>query len=104
MRAADGQAVEGAAPAQIVERLLGVLDQATATLSQMDGSSAASASSEAPAPRRFEFVHNIELRPVLERAYTDSRRLLSKPTITRLCLLRPESLRPSSPMPWNIKG
>jgi len=78
MRAADGQAVEGAEPAQIVERLLGVLDQAAATLSQMDGSSAASASSEAPAPRRFEFVHNAELRPTLERAYADSREALEQ--------------------------
>jgi hypothetical protein len=78
MRSADGQAVEGATPAQIVERLLGVLDQAVATLSQMDSSSAASASSEAPAPRRFEFVHNAELRPVLERAYTDSRQALEQ--------------------------
>jgi hypothetical protein len=78
MRSADGQAVEGAAPAQIVERLLGVLDQAVATLSQMDGSSAASVSSESPAPRRFEFVHNPELRPVLERAYIDSRQALEQ--------------------------
>jgi hypothetical protein len=78
MRAADGQAAEGAAPAQIVDRLLGVLDQAVATLSQMDGNSGISAPSEAPAPRRFEFVHNAELRPVLERAYTDSRQALEQ--------------------------
>lgn len=78
MRSSDGQAVEGAAPAQIVDRLLGVLDHAVATLSQMDDGSIISASSEAPAPRRFEFVHNPELRPVLERAYTDSRRALEE--------------------------
>jgi hypothetical protein len=74
MRSADGRAAEGAAPAQIVERLLGVLDQAVATLSRMDDGPVISASSEAPAPRRFEFVHNPELRPVVEQAYTDSRR------------------------------
>jgi hypothetical protein len=76
MRSADGQAVEGAAPSQIVQRLLDVLDQAVATLSQMEDGPAVSIPSEAPAPRRFEFVHNSELRPVLEQAYTDSRRAL----------------------------
>jgi len=78
MRSAAGQAVEGATPAEIVERLIGVLDQAVATLSQMDNGSIASASSEAPVPHRFDFVHNPELRPVLERAYTDSRRALEQ--------------------------
>jgi len=82
MRAADGRAVEGAAPAEIVTRLLDVLDQAVATLSGMgDGTSAAGYSisfSEAPPPRRFEFVHNPELRPVVEQAYTDSRRALDQ--------------------------
>jgi hypothetical protein len=73
MRSAAGHAVEGAAPAEIVERLLGVLHQAVATLSEMDDGSVIAASTEAPAPHRFDFVHNTELRPVLERAYTDSR-------------------------------
>ncbi|MGA2458463.1 MAG: hypothetical protein ABSF85_12915 [Terriglobales bacterium] len=83
MRSAAGHAVEGAAPAEIVQRLLGVLEQAVATLSGMDGdkgqgvSGYSSASSEAP-PRRFEFVHNPELRPVLEQAYIDSRRALEE--------------------------
>ena len=31
-----------------------------------------------PAPRRFEFVHNSNLRPVLEQAYSDSRRALEQ--------------------------
>lgn len=88
MRSADGHAVEGAAPAEIVQRLLGVLEQAVATLSGMDGgmdggkgpdvTAYSSASSEAPPPRRFEFVHNPELRPVLEQAYIDSRRALEE--------------------------
>jgi hypothetical protein len=73
MRSADGQAVEGAAPSEIVQRLLGVLDQAVATLSHMEDTPVTSASSEGPAPHRFDFVHNAELRPVLEQAYTDSR-------------------------------
>ena len=84
LRSATGHAVEGAAPAEIVQRLLGVLEQAVATLSGMDGGKGpgftaySSASSEAPPPRRFEFVHNPELRPVLEQAYIDSRRALEE--------------------------
>ncbi len=78
MRSAEGQAVEGAAPAEIVERLISVLDHAVATLSQMDNASTGSASSEAPVPHRFDFVHNPELRPVLERAYGDSRHALEQ--------------------------
>ena len=84
MRSADGRAAEGAAPTEIVQRLLDVLAQAVAALSGMgdgpgvSGSSVVSASSEAPPPRRFEFVHNPELRPVLEQAYIDSRRALEQ--------------------------
>ena len=84
MRSADGRAATGAAPTEIVTRLIGVLEQAVATLSAMGdgsgvpGSSVVSASSEAPPPRRFEFVHNPELRPVLEQAYIDSRRALEQ--------------------------
>ena len=84
LRSATGHAVEGAAPAEIVQRLLGVLEQAVATLSGMDGGKGpdftaySSASSEAPPPRRFEFVHNPELRPIVEQAYSDSRRALEQ--------------------------
>src|ERR1700691_2148359 len=72
MRSADGSAAQGATPAAIVRQLLGVLEQAVATLSRTDQGAIISASSEQPAPRRFEFVHNREIRPVLEQAYTDS--------------------------------
>jgi hypothetical protein len=82
MRSAAGRAVEGVAPTEIVKRLLDVLEQAVASLSGMNGGPGVigdpSASSEAPPPRRFEFVHNPELRPVVERAYTDSRRALDQ--------------------------
>jgi hypothetical protein len=78
MRSASGLAVEGAAPSEIVQRLLDVLDQAVATLSQMDGSAGIPAPSEVPAPRRFDFVHNHELRPIVEQAYNDSRRALEQ--------------------------
>lgn len=73
MRSADGQAAQGAAPAEIVQQLLAVLGQAVATLSQTDDAGTPSASGEAPAARRFEFVHNAEIRPVLEGAYRDGR-------------------------------
>ncbi len=76
MRSADGRAVEGAAPAEIVKRLLDVLEQAVASLSRTDDGAVISASSAAPPPHRFDFVHNPELRPVVEQAYLDSRRAL----------------------------
>jgi hypothetical protein len=80
MRSMDGRAAEGAAPAEIVTRLLDVLEQAVASLSGADDGAVISASSAsaAPPPRRFEFVHNAELRPVVERAYIDSRRALEE--------------------------
>jgi len=78
MRSAAGSAVEGAAPVEIVKRLLEVLGQARASLSQMDDGPLAFVSLEEPAPHRFDFVHNQELRPVLEQAYTDSRRAVEQ--------------------------
>ncbi|MGA3349636.1 MAG: hypothetical protein ABSC33_11490 [Candidatus Sulfotelmatobacter sp.] len=78
MRAADGAAAQGAAPAEIVQQLLGVLKQAVTTLSQSGDSALVSASTEAPAPHRFDFVHNAEIRPILEQAYADSRDLLEQ--------------------------
>ncbi|MGB7928938.1 MAG: hypothetical protein WCF61_12395 [Terriglobales bacterium] len=83
MRSAAGDAVTGAAPAEIVQRLLGVLEQAVASLSGLDArkdsgvTDSSSATKEAP-PHRFDFVHNAELRPVLEQAYLDSKRALEQ--------------------------
>jgi hypothetical protein len=73
MRSGDGHAVEAVTPAEIVERLLAVLEQGVASLSQTDNRPVISASSEAPPPHRFDFVRNPELRPVVEQAYLDSR-------------------------------
>src|SRR5580704_683739 len=73
MRAADGRAAQGAPPTEIVNRLIKVLERAIATLSAIEDTSGASefspaaALAQAPAPRRFEFVHNVEIRPVLEQ-------------------------------------
>lgn len=79
IRTASGQVIEAVAPAEIVERLVGVLDQAVISLSQMGARPGASGSPQAaPPPHRFDFVHKIKLRPVLEQAYADSRDALEQ--------------------------
>jgi hypothetical protein len=78
MRAATGRALAGAPPDEIVKKLLDVLDQAVASLSQEENGPIISSSPQGPPPRRFEFVHNIELRPVVEQAYIDSKRALEE--------------------------
>jgi hypothetical protein len=82
MRSTAGSVVAAAAPAEIVSRLVDVLEQAVTALSRMRNGHGASPSSEsseaAPPPRRFGFVHNPELRPVLEQAYSDSRDALDE--------------------------
>jgi hypothetical protein len=77
MRSATGKAAEGAPPQAIVQRLLDVLGQAVAALSREDGGPIIAASENVP-PRRFEFVHNPDLRRVLEQAYTDARQALEQ--------------------------
>ncbi len=71
MRSANGNASEGAAPQEIVQRLLDVLAQGVAALSREDGGPVIIASENVP-PSRFEFVHNAELRQVLEQAYSEN--------------------------------
>jgi len=79
MRTASGQASEAGAPEVIVERLVSVLDQAVLSLARMGvAQNESPAPVAAPLPRRFEFVHNAELRPVLEQAYIDSRDALEQ--------------------------
>ncbi len=63
----DGVVVE-ADTADIVQRIMDVLMQASASLAAMDNTPPAES---APA-RRFDFVHNEALRPVLEQAYRES--------------------------------
>ena len=77
VRAADGGVVVEADAADIVDRILGVLAEGAASLSRMDDVAVA-ASGAAPRPRRFDFVHEAELRPVLERAFDDSRDALER--------------------------
>jgi hypothetical protein len=59
----------------IIARVVAVLERATAAMSQAGGLVISSAS-EAGAGRRFDFVREPDLRPVLERAYRDSRQAL----------------------------
>lgn len=77
VRGTAGAVVEMVSPAEITDRLLEVLGQALASLSQPDAATLIS-SSDAPAARRFDFVHDAELRPVLEQAYIDGRRALEQ--------------------------
>jgi hypothetical protein len=90
LRSPSGGVVEEATAAEIVERILNVLDQARASLSRMDDLASRQSSVDtrqsgdlsvleaAPRAPQFEFVHNAELRPVLEQAYRDSRRALEQ--------------------------
>jgi hypothetical protein len=74
LRTTSGQVIEAVAPAEIVERLVGVLDQAIVSLTRMsDASDQSPPPAAASLSRRFDFVHNVELRPVLEQAYAESR-------------------------------
>ena len=75
IRSAEGGAVVEANVGEIVDRVLDVLEQAGASLFRMDDVAVAS-STEVPARRRFEFVHDVQLRPVLEQAFVDSGRAL----------------------------
>ena len=72
VRSTDGGVVVEAEAGDIVDRILDVLAQGAASLSSMDDVAAASTGAP-PRPRRFEFVRTADLRPVLERAFDDSR-------------------------------
>jgi hypothetical protein len=77
VRLADGGVVVEADAREIADRILGVLAQGAASLSRMDDVEAAS-SGAVPRPRRFEFVHDAELRLVLEQAFADSQDALER--------------------------
>jgi hypothetical protein len=76
VRPARGGVVVEVDPAEIVDRILGVLAQGATSLSRMDD--VAASSGTAPKPRQFEFVHNADLRPVLEQTFADSRDALER--------------------------
>jgi hypothetical protein len=76
VRSARGGVVVEVDPTEIVDRILGVLAQGATSLSRMDD--LAPSSGAPPRPRQFEFVHNAELRPVLEQTFADSRDALER--------------------------
>ena len=77
VRAADGGVVVEADSTEIVDRILDVLAQGAKSLSRMDEVEAASTGA-VPRPRRFDFVRDAALRPVLEQVFDDSRDALER--------------------------
>jgi hypothetical protein len=71
IRSQAGEAVDEAPLSTIVERVVAVLDSARRSLAH---AAQGDTPSTAPAgPHRFDFVHNANLRPVLEQAYVHGR-------------------------------
>ena len=85
VRPAHGGVVVEVDETEIVDRILGVLAQGATSLSRMDD--VADSSGLAPRPRQFEFVHNAELRPVLEQTFADSRDALEHGEFGRALIL-----------------
>ena len=81
VRSPDGGAVVSADPAEIVDRILNVLEQAARSLSDLDATGAGAAAE--PPPRRFAFVHDALLQPVLEQALVESGRAFDSGDYTR---------------------
>ena len=82
IRSTEGGAIVEANVGEIVGRILDVLEQAGASLFSIDDVAAASSTAQ-PATRRFEFVHNPQLRPILEEAFVDSGSALASGDFTR---------------------
>jgi hypothetical protein len=74
VRASDGGAMVEASVAEIVARVVAVLQRAAESLMQPEA--VAATPPAAPAARRFDFVRHEPLRPVLEQAYVESDRAL----------------------------
>jgi hypothetical protein len=74
VRSAEGDTPTEATLEEIVGRVIDVLEQARQSLSRMDH--VAIASTAAPPAHRFDFVHNVQLRPILEQAFSESERAL----------------------------
>jgi hypothetical protein len=85
VRSADGGAIVEATVGEIVERVIGVLEQARSTLSGPHAGAALS--TEAPPTRRFDFVRHAPLRPVLERSLLDSGRALDEGDFARSLMI-----------------
>lgn len=77
VRGGDSGPVLEADATEIIDRMLDVLAQGSTSLSRMEAGEATSLG-EPSQPRRFPFVHNRELRPILEVAFDDSRRAFDR--------------------------
>jgi hypothetical protein len=64
--------------ADIVDRIIRVLEQARSSLEMLDAGGGTDARAPAGTVRRFDFVHDATLRPVLEASYLESRRALDE--------------------------
>jgi hypothetical protein len=85
VRAADGEALPHVDLAVIVDRILAVLDRARRAMASAERApeadrpaGAGDRSTDVFAPHRFDFVHDPDLRPVLEETYGESRRALDE--------------------------
>ncbi len=79
LRSAPGRLVAEAPLGEIVDRIVGVLEQAVGAMSRVrDADEGTGVPGAAPPAHRFDFVHNAELRPILEQAYADGRRALDE--------------------------
>ena len=75
-------------PSEILRRLIDVLGRgATSLASLAQQGEAGQAVAPPPRPRRFDFVHNTELRPILEGALTDSQEALERADFLHALLL-----------------
>jgi hypothetical protein len=94
VRSESGGAILEARVADIVDRVIEVLDRAAQSLRQPDAvlasplasPPAATSGADAPAPRRFDFVHDQSLRPIVEAAFVESGRALDDGDYTRSLL------------------
>jgi hypothetical protein len=75
IRPTDGRTAADAPLGDIIGRIVGVLGQAITSLKQAPAASTADSS---PLKRRFDFVHDPALRPVLEAAYVGGRSALEQ--------------------------
>jgi hypothetical protein len=81
VRSGKGGAVIEPGLAEIVTRIIAVLERARHSLTHMDEVAVAS-SAAAPPVHRFDFVHNAQLRPVLEQAFDESGRAFEEGDFT----------------------
>jgi hypothetical protein len=71
----------------IIDRIVTVLTDAASAVTRLTGEESADARAAAPRVERFAFVHDADLRPVLEQAAVDSRRAFDEGAFGRAFML-----------------